>query len=84
MASNTEVHVKQRSRSEFLRAEKMAPTDTHQCFLNVYADQAVAVSTVKQWVLHFSSGGSDSGSLQLVRIVTSAACRLLFIADENA
>ena len=64
--------------------KKMAPTDTHQCFLNVYADQAVAVSTVKQWVLHFSSGGSDSGSLQLVRIVTSAACRLLFIADENA
>ena len=40
------------------------------------------VSTVRQWVVHFSSNGS--GSSPLVHIVRSTACRLLFMAGENA
>jgi len=42
------------------------------------------VTTVRQWVVHFSSGNSDSGSALLVQIFISVACRLLFIAGENA
>ena len=42
------------------------------------------VSTVKQWVVHFSSGDSDSGSPPLMQIDKRAACRLLFTAGENA
>jgi len=39
---------------------------------------------VRQWVVHFSSGDSDSWSTLLVQILASSACRLLFIAGENA
>jgi len=42
----------------------------------------VDVSTVRQWVVHFSSNGS--GSSPLVHIVRSTACRRLFMAGENA
>ena len=41
-----EEHMKQRYVSEFLRVEKMAPIDIHQCWLNIYGDQTVDVSTV--------------------------------------
>ena len=34
--------------------------------------------------MHFSSGGSKSGSALLVEKFTSTACRLLFMAGENA
>jgi len=50
--------------------------------LNIYGDPSVDVGTVGWWVVHFSS--DDSGSNLLVQIFLSAACRLLFIADENA
>jgi len=59
MASDMEVRVKQRCVTEFLHAEKMAPNDIHQCLLNVYGDQTVDVSTVRWWVVCFSSSGSD-------------------------
>ena len=36
----------------------MAPTDIHQHLMNVSGDQTVDVSTVKQWVVHFSNGDS--------------------------
>jgi len=62
VASDIELPVKQRSVHEFLGAEKVAPTDIHQCLLNIYGDQTVDVSTVKQWVVCFSNGNSDSGS----------------------
>jgi len=52
--------------------------------LNVDGDETVAVSTVRQWVMHFSSGESDSGSPALLQIFMSAACRLLFIVGKNA
>ena len=42
------------------------------------------MSTVRQWVVHFSSVDSDSGLLPLMQIFVSVACRLLFIAGENA
>mgnify|MGYP001853130386 CR=1 FL=1 len=42
------------------------------------------VSTVRQWVMHFSSGNSDSGSPPLVQIFISVARRVLFIVDEKA
>ena len=64
--------------------EKMALTDTHQHLLNVYRDQTLDVSTVRRWVVHFSSGDSNSGSPPLVQIFISAVCRLLFIAGKNA
>ena len=42
------------------------------------------VSTVRQWVVHFSKCDSNSGSPPLVQAFMGMACRLLFIADENA
>lgn len=45
--SYMEVHMRQRCATEFLHVEKQATTDIHQCFLNVYGDQAADVSTVR-------------------------------------
>jgi len=57
MASDMEVHMKQRCVIEFLHAEKIAPIDIHRFLLNIYGDQTVDVSSiVRQWVAHFSSG----------------------------
>ena len=42
------------------------------------------VSTVRQRVVHFSSGDNKSGAPVLVQILTSAACKFLFISGENA
>ena len=51
--------MKKRCVSEFLHAEKIAPSDIHRRLLNVYGDQTVDVSTVRRWVARFSSGDSD-------------------------
>ncbi len=59
VASDTEVLMKQKHVTEFLHAEEMAPADIHQCLLNIYGDQPVDVSTVRQWVMRFSSGDSS-------------------------
>jgi len=59
MASDMEVRTKQKCVIEFLHAEKIAPNDIHRHLLNVYGDQTVDVSTVRQWVARFSSGDSD-------------------------
>jgi len=48
MTFDTEVHMKQRCVTEFLHSEKMAPTDIHQCLMNVYGDQTEDVSRVKR------------------------------------
>ena len=58
-ASDMEVHVKQMCVTAFPPMEKIPPTDIHRCFLDVYRDQTVDVSTVKQWVVDFSSGNSS-------------------------
>ena len=47
MASDMEVQMKQRCETEFIHAEKMAPTDIHRHLLSVYRDQTVDGSTVK-------------------------------------
>jgi len=39
---------------------------------------------MRQWVVCFSSGDSVSVSPPLVQLLLQAACRLLFIAGENA
>ena len=48
-----EVHLKQRCVTEFLHAENIVPICIYQCWLNIYGDQTVDVSTVscvfKQW-----------------------------------
>ena len=55
MVSGREVDMKQRCVIEFLHTEKMAPTNIYQCLLDFYGDQMVSVSTVRQWVVSFSS-----------------------------
>jgi len=50
--------------------------------MNIYGDHAVDVITVRQWVVCFSSGNSNSGSLLLMQVVTSMTRRLLVIASE--
>jgi len=59
MASDMEVHMKQRCGTEFLCMQKMAATDIPWHLLNVYGDQPATVSTVRQWVVRFCSGNSD-------------------------
>jgi len=59
MASVMEVLMKQRYGTEFLHEEKMASTDIHRCLLNVYGVQTVEVSTVRQFVVNFSSSNND-------------------------
>ena len=74
MVSDMEVSMKQRCRTEFLYVEKMALDDIHWHLLNVYGDQIGDASTARQEMVHFSGG--SSGSLPLVQIFTSIACRL--------
>ena len=45
--------------TELLNVEKMAFIDIHQRLLNVYGDQTADVSTVRQWMVRFSSGDSN-------------------------
>ena len=59
----SELCMKQRCITEFLHVEEMISTDIHRRSLNVDGDQTVDVSTVRQRVLHFSTGDSDSGQL---------------------
>ena len=61
----------------------MAPTDGHRCLRNAYGDQPICESTVRWWVVRFSSGKRDSEATPLVKRFTGAACRLLFIAGKN-
>ena len=82
MAPGMAVWMKKKCIITFLRAEKMAPMDFHRHLLNVDGDLRVDMSTLRRWVVHFSS--DNSGSPLLVQVLTSTACRLLFIAGENA
>ena len=54
-----EVQMKQRCVTELLHVEKIAPNDVYQHLLNIYVDQPADVSTVRPWVVRFSSGNSD-------------------------
>ena len=84
MAFDMEVCMEQMCFTEFLHVEKMVPIVTHQLLLNIHGDQTVAASTVRLWVMLFSSGCRDRGSTLLVHIFISTACRLWFIANKNS
>jgi len=44
---------------EFHSMEKMVPINIHRHLLNVYREQTVDVSSVRQWVVHFNSGNGN-------------------------
>ena len=71
-----------RGGTEFFHVETKAHTDIPQCLLNIYGDQPVDVSTVRWWVVYFSS--DDSGPPPLIQMFTKVAFRPLFIAGEKA
>ena len=58
VVSDMEACMKQRCGTEFLHAEKMASINVHQHLLNISGDQTVDVSTVRLWVVYFSSSNS--------------------------
>jgi len=47
--------------------DKKAAIDIHQHLLNAYGDQTVDVSTVRRWVVCFSSGNSRSPLLYILK-----------------
>ena len=51
--------------------------------LSVDGVQRVDMSTMRQWVVCFSSGNNNLGSLRLMQVFTGLACKLLLIADKN-
>ena len=53
-------------------------------FINTCWKEGMDVSTVKWWVVRFSSGDSSTGSLPLIQTFTSSVCRLLLMAGKNA
>jgi len=55
MAFDMEMHMKQRCGTELLHVEKMALIEINSCLLNIYEDLTVDMSTVRQWVVCFSS-----------------------------
>ena len=82
-ASDMEVHMKQRYVNEFFCVEKCPPLTFIDMMLAECSWMPVDVSTVRLWVLSFSSADSDSGSPLLV-IFMNVACRLFFVVVENA
>ena len=78
MVSDIKVYMKQRCVMEFLYGEKIEPTDILQSLLNTYGDQTEDVSTVRQCILHFSCGKSESGSSLLMQIFTSIGMQAFF------
>ena len=59
MASDMQVHLKQRCVAELLHWEDGVPIDIQWRLQNVYGDQTVGESTVRWQVVHFSSGNAD-------------------------
>ena len=54
--------------------KKIAPIDIHWHLLNVYGDQTLDVSTVRQRVVHFSSGDSNMKN----KLCSRESCRFLW------
>ena len=55
--SDMGAHMEQRCVTEFLHVDKMVLLIK----IHIYEVQTVDVSTVRWWVVHFTSGNSDSG-----------------------
>jgi len=85
MMSDMEECMKQRCGTEFLNAEKLAPTDIHWWVLNIDGEQTVDMSTVT-WC--FSAVAATMWKTRHVLDshagVRKCACKLLFIADDCA
>ena len=77
LASDVEVCMKQRCVLEFLHMGKMVPSGINRHLLNVYGGRTVDVRTVRQWVVRFSSGDSNSADF------SPLAGRILFITGGN-
>ena len=73
MASDMEVQMSKGVSLNSSMWKKIAPIDIQRCLLNINGDQRVDVSTVRQWVVCFISGDSNSGSPLLVQIFMSTA-----------
>ena len=58
-ASDMEVWMKQNCFTELVHAEKIAPADIHWCLLNIRGAHTLDVSTVRWWVVLFSSGKNN-------------------------
>ena len=46
-------------------------TDIHRCFLNIYRDQRIDVSTVRKWVMHCSKVRTTVGDFHWCRFLLS-------------
>lgn len=44
---------------QFFHTENITPIDLHQHFLDIYGNQTVDVSTLRWWVIHFSSDNNN-------------------------
>jgi len=75
IVSDMEVPMRQWCGTDFLPAKRIASTNIHQCLLNIYGDQTVDVTTVRQRVVHFSSG--NSGLPPLLQIFTRKSIQAL-------
>lgn len=65
-ASDVEVHMKQRYGTEFLHVEKTKSIDIHRLLLNFFEDQKVDVSTVRLWVMCFSSSNHEVKDIHIL------------------
>jgi len=71
-AFDIEVRMEQRNGTEFFCAENAAPIAIHLAEHLWRPNSGCEHS--EEWVVHFSSGHSDSGSPPLVQILTSVVC----------
>lgn len=83
MAADMNVRMKQRRGIEFLHAEKVAPIDNGQCFLNSYGGQTVDVSTARRFSRFWQRCGRQATFQMAMCIFTNEACSFSFIADDN-
>ena len=81
-AFDMDVYMEPKCGTEFLHVEKVAPIAIHWHLLNTNGDPIVDVSTMRLWVVHFSSGSISSGSSPLVQIFKTGSRRLLFIIGK--
>ena len=77
------VHMKQRVVTEYFHVEKMAPTAIINACWIFFGNQAMDGSTVRWWVMCFSSGDRSSGLPLLVQIFMSMLCRLFSLLGKN-
>ena len=95
MASDTEVHMKQRCVTAFLHAEKTAPIYVHQHSLNIYGDQRMDMSTVRnRWhvsavrtvtwnTVHIPNSYAQLSHLKMKSVLISSSTLISGLWSEN-